>query len=141
MLGPDGFTGYPDLDKQPESQGMYLTFAGLSSEQLSSQAGAGAKLLADYKTKYGSAPVGNYPLYGVAAVQVIMAAIAKSDGTRGSVTDQVLNGSSTISIPAAECVLGKTITIDPKTGDVNAKDITVEIMKGNKETFLKTQSV
>lgn len=141
MLGPDGFTGYPDLDKQPESQGMYLTFAGLASSQLSAQAGAGAKLLAAYKAKYGAAPVGNYPLYGVAAVQVIMAALAKSDGTRASVVDQVLNGSSTISIPADQCVLGKTITIDPKTGDVNAKDITVEIMKGNAETFLKTQSV
>jgi hypothetical protein len=34
LLGPDGFTGYPDLDKQPESQGMYMTFAGLSTEQL-----------------------------------------------------------------------------------------------------------
>ena len=74
---------------------MYLSFAGLSSEQLSKQAGAGAKLIAAYKSKYGAAPVGSYPLYGVAAVQVIMAAIAKSDGTRASVTDQVLNGSST----------------------------------------------
>jgi branched-chain amino acid transport system substrate-binding protein len=141
MIGPDGFTGYPDLDKQPQSQGMYLSFAGLSSEQLSKQAGAGAKLIAAYKSKYGAAPVGSYPLYGVAAVQVIMAAIAKSDGTRGSVTDQVLNGSSSISLPADQCVIGKAITIDPKTGDSSARDITIEIMKGNAETFVKTETV
>jgi branched-chain amino acid transport system substrate-binding protein len=141
MIGPDGFTGYPDLDKQPESQGMYATFAGLASSQLAAQAGAGAKLIAAYKSKYGTAPTGSYPLYGVAAVQVIMAAIAKSDGTRASVTDQVLNGSSSISIPADQCVLGKTITIDPKTGDVNARDISVLFMKNHVETFVKTVSV
>ena len=70
-----------------------------------------------------------------------MAAIAKSDGTRASVTDQVLNGSSSISLPADQCVIGKAITIDPKTGDSSAKDITIEIMKGNAETFVKTESV
>jgi branched-chain amino acid transport system substrate-binding protein len=140
LLGPDGFTGYPDLDKQPESQGMYLTFAGLASEQLEKQAGAGAKLLAAYKAKYGALPVGNYPLYGVAAVQVILAAIAKSDGTRQGVLDQILNGSNSISIPADQCVLGKAITIDPKSGDVNAKDVSVLLMKGNAETFLQAQS-
>ena len=31
MMGPDGFTGYPDLQAQPEAEGMYLTFAGLST--------------------------------------------------------------------------------------------------------------
>ena len=140
MLGPDGFTGYPDLDKQPQSQGMYLTFAGLASEQLQKQQGAGAKLLNAYKAKYGALPVGNYPLYGVAAVQVILAAIAKSDGTRKGVLDQVF-GSTPITIPADQSVLGKELIIDPKTGDVNAKDISVLLMKNHQETFLQAQSV
>ena len=140
MIGPDGFTGYPQLDKQPQSQGMYLTFAGLASEQLTKQAGAGAKLLAAYKAKYGALPVGNYPLYGVAATQVIMAAIAKSDGTRGSILSQVFSGEG-VSIAAADSVLGKELHIDPKTGDVNAKDVSVLVMKKNVETFLKAQSV
>ncbi len=39
-----------------------------------------------YKEKYGKDPVGSYPLYGVAAMQVILDAIAKSDGTRKGVT-------------------------------------------------------
>ena len=140
MIAPDGFTGYPDLDKQAESQGMYLTFAGLTSEELAKQAGAGAKLLAAYNTKYGHPPVGSYPLYGAAAVQVILAAIAKSDGTRAGVLKQVFSGFG-ITIDAASCVLGKSITVDPASGDVNAKDISVEIMKNNTETFLKTQTI
>jgi branched-chain amino acid transport system substrate-binding protein len=140
MLGPDGFTGYPDLDKQPQSQGMYLTFAGLASEQLLKVKGAGGKLLDAYKAKYGHYPVGNYPLYGVAAVQVLLAAIAKSDGTRQGVLDQVF-GSTPITIPADQSVLGKELIIDTKTGDVNAKDISVLIMKNNVETFLQPQEV
>jgi branched-chain amino acid transport system substrate-binding protein len=140
MLGPDGFTGYPALDKQSQSQGMYLTFAGLASEQLLKQGGAGGKLLEAYKAKYGAYPVGNYPLYGVAAVQVIMAAIAKSDGTRQGVVNQVF-GTTPITIPADQSVLGKELVIDPKSGDVNAKDISVLVMKNNAETFLQAQSV
>ena len=73
-------------------------------------------------------------------MQVILAAIAKSDGTRASITSQVLGGSG-ITIPKAQSVTGKDIVIDPKTGDTTAKDITVEIMKNNAETFFKAQSV
>ena len=82
FMGPDGFTGYPDLNKMPEAQGMYLSFAGLSTDLLlaNDPKGAGAKFVASYKKSYGKDPVGSYPLYGVAAVQVILAAIAKSDG-------------------------------------------------------------
>ena len=139
FMAPDGFTGYPDLTKLPEAQGMYLTFAGLSADLLPKD-GAGAKFLADYKTTYGSAPVGSYPLYGVAAIQVILAAIAASDGTRKSVTAAVFGGTG-ISIPASESVLGKALNIDPKTGDVDAKDITIEIVKGNAEATVQAWSV
>ena len=140
MLGPDGFTGYPDLDKQPESQGMYMTFAGLSTTQLVQGGGAAAKLIDAYKAKYHALPASNYALYAVAAVQVILAAIAKSDGTRKSVTDQVFSGAG-IDIPAAESMLGKEIKIDPATGDTNNKDISVLVMKKNVETFFKAQPV
>ena len=34
LFGPDGFTGYPDMLKLPESAGMYLTFAGLTGVEL-----------------------------------------------------------------------------------------------------------
>jgi branched-chain amino acid transport system substrate-binding protein len=141
MMVPDGFTGYPDEDKLPQSQGEYLTFAGLSSDVLSKVKGPGADLLAAFKAKYGHPPAGSYPLYGVAAVQVILAAIAKSDGTRKSITSQVLGSGAGITIPQSQSVTGKAIVIDPKTGDTTAKDITVEIMKNNTETFFKAQTV
>jgi branched-chain amino acid transport system substrate-binding protein len=140
MLGPDGFTGYPDLLKLSQSAGMYLTFAGLTTDQLIAAGGPPQKLIDAYTKKYGKAPTGSYPLYGVAGVQVILAAIAKSDGTRKGVTDAVFSGSG-ITIPKAESVTGKDIVIDPKSGDTSAKDITVEQVKGGKETFLKAQAV
>ena len=94
---------------------MYLTFAGLTQDQLVKAGGAGVKLFDAYKAKYGKDPEGSYPLYGVAAVQVILAAIAKSDGTRKGVNDAVLSGEG-ITIPAAESVTGKEIKIDPAIG-------------------------
>ena len=60
-------------------------------------------------------------MYGVAAVQVILAAIAKSDGTRKGVTEAVLGGAG-ITIPADESVTGKEIKIDPATGDITAQE-------------------
>ncbi len=138
VMAPDGFTGYPDFVKMPEADGVYLTFAGLSTDLLlaNSPDGAGAKFVSDYKAEYGVDPVGSYPLYGVAAVQVILAAIAASDGTREGIRNAVFSGSG-ITIPADVSVLGKSITIDPATGDVDAIDITVEIVKGGAETTLQ----
>lgn len=140
LFAPDGFTGYPDLLKLPQATGMYLTFAGLTQEQLVKNGGAGAKLLQAYQDKYGKAPEGSYPLYGVAATQVILAAIAKSDGTRKGVTEAVLSGEG-VTIPADQSVTGKEIKIDPATGDTTARDLTIEVIKGGKETFEKSQSV
>ncbi|MET3805132.1 branched-chain amino acid transport system substrate-binding protein [Nakamurella sp. UYEF19] len=140
LMGPDGFTGYKDLLALPQSAGMYLTFAGLTTDQLIKADGPGKKLIQAYTAKYGAAPTGSYPLYGVAAVQVILAAIAKSDGTRKGVTDQVFSGAG-ITIPVADSVTGKEIKIDPASGDTTAKDITVEIVKDQKETFVKAQAV
>jgi branched-chain amino acid transport system substrate-binding protein len=140
MMGPDGFTGYPELNKLPEGQGMYLSFPGLTNQDLRAQGGAAAKLLDAYKAKYGSDPASSYALYGVAAVQVILQAISQSDGTRKSVTDQVFSGAG-ITIPADVSAIGKEIKIDPATGDVNVIDITIEQIKGNAETTLKAWPV
>ena len=140
MMGPDGFTGYPDLTALPQAEGMYLSFAGLSADLLKAAGGKGADFLAAYKTKYGKDPVGSYPLYGVAALQVILKAIENSDGTRKGVSDAVFSGSG-ITISAADSVLGKELKIDPMTGDVNTKDITIEVIKGKAETTLQAWPV
>ncbi len=140
MIGPDGFTGYPELQKLPQGQGMYLTFAGLSNDQLREAGGSAAKLLDDYKAKYGSDPSTSFALYGVAATQVILAAIEKSDGTRKSITEQVFSGEG-ITIPADKSAIGKEIKIDPATGDTSAIDISVLVIKDDKETFVAAQPV
>jgi branched-chain amino acid transport system substrate-binding protein len=136
MMGPDGFTGYPALDAQPESEGMYLSFAGLDQSTLLAQGGAGADLVKAYKEKYGKDPVGSYPLYGVAAMQVILDAIAKSDGTRKGITDAVFSGTG-ITIPADKSVIGKEIKIDPATGDSNNKDISILQLTSGQEKLVQ----
>jgi branched-chain amino acid transport system substrate-binding protein len=142
FMAPDGFTGYPDFNSMPEADGALLTFAGLSSDLLAAidPNGAGAKFVKAYKKEYGKDPVGSYPVYGVAAIQVILAAIAKSDGTRKGVTNAIFSGSG-ITIPAKTSVLGKSLTISTLSGDTLAKDVTVEVVKGGQETTLKAQTV
>ncbi len=140
LMGPDGFSGYTGLQKDKNAEGMYLSFAGLDTTSLRKNGGAAAKFLDAYKAKYGADPSTSYALYAVAAVQVILAAIEKSDGTRKSVTDAVFGGSG-ITIPADKSAIGKEIKIDPKTGDTNNIDISILRMKGGAETFVKAQPV
>lgn len=141
MMGPDGFSGYPALQKQTEGEGMYLSFAGLDTESLRKNGGGAGKFLDAYKAKYGADPSTSYALYAVAAVQVILEAISKSDGTRKSITDQVFGGGAGIDIAADKSVIGKEIKIDGKTGDTNNKDISILQLKSGKEAFLKAQPV
>ena len=142
FMAPDGFTGYPEFNSMPEADGAYLSFAGLSSDLLAKidPKGAGANFVKAYKKAYGKAPVGSYPVYGVAAIQVILAAIAKSDGTRKGVTNAIFSGSG-ITIPAKTSVLGKALSISTLSGDTLAKDVTIELVKGGQETTLKAQTV
>jgi branched-chain amino acid transport system substrate-binding protein len=139
VLAPDGFTGFPALNKSTQAQGIYLSFAGLSLDQLKKAGGPGSKLIDDYLKKYGTAPASSYALYGVAAVQVILQALQASDGTRKGVQEALF--SKGVTVPASQSVLGKELAMDPKTGDVSAKDITIEQIKDNAETFVKVQSV
>jgi len=140
VLGPDGQVGYLDLDKMAEAEGAYQTFPGLGISDLAKTATTG-KFLQDYKAKYGKDPDSPYALYGVQALQVILAAIEKSDGTRKGVTPQVVGGSGGVTIPADKAILGKDIKIDPATGDVNAIDMTIQHITGGKEVTLKAWPV
>jgi branched-chain amino acid transport system substrate-binding protein len=142
FMAPDGFTGYPQFNKMPEAAGAYLSFAGLSTDLLlaNNPSGAGATFVAGYKKEYGKDPVGSYPLYGVSAIQVMLAAIAASDGTRVGVQKAIFSGSG-ISIPADQSVLGKAVTINPSTGDTSAIDITIEVIKAGAETTLTAWTI
>jgi branched-chain amino acid transport system substrate-binding protein len=72
-------------------------------------------------------------------LQIILEAIKNSDGTRASINDAVFSKGVTVS--AADSILGKEMTIDKATGDVNVRDITVELVTGGKETTLKAWPV
>ena len=135
FMMPDGFTGYPDFLALPEAQGAYLSFTGLSIDQFP-KGGAAEKFQADYLAEYGEAPTSSFSVYGAAAAQVILAAIAASDGSRKSVYEAM----KSVVIPASESVVGTELKFDAN-GDILSKDITILTVKDNKETFEKAITI
>ncbi|MBK6874427.1 MAG: branched-chain amino acid ABC transporter substrate-binding protein [Kineosporiaceae bacterium] len=140
MMAPDGFTGYPELQGLAQAEGLFLSFTGLTVDQLKAAGGEAAKLLDAYKAKYGKELTSSFALYGVTATQVILAGIEKSDGTRKGVTDAVFTGDG-VTIPADKSLTGKEVKIDTKSGDLTSQDISILTLTGGKETFLKAQPV
>jgi branched-chain amino acid transport system substrate-binding protein len=139
LIAPDGFTGYPTVQKLAEAQDMYISFAGLPASELIKNGGAGAKFVTDFKAKYGHDPASAYAIYGAAAMQFILASVAASDGTRKGVLQQAFSGK--ITITKDQSVIGKEFSIDPKSGDVTVRDMSIQLLTGNVETFLKAWPV
>ena len=135
LMAPDGFTGYPDFLALPEADGAYLSFTGLAIDFFP-KSGTAAKFLADFKKTYKHEPTGAFSIYGAAAMQVILDAISRSNGTRADVYKKA----STTKISDAKSVVGKAISFD-KNGDTVSKDITIEIVKGGAEVGLKVVTV
>lgn len=130
FMMPDGFTGYPDFLALPEAQGAYLSFTGLSIDQFP-KGGAAEKFQADYLAEYGEAPTSSFSVYGAAAAQVMLKAIAASDGTRKGVFEAMKG----IVVPAEESVVGTELRFD-ENGDIVSRDITILNVTDNKETFV-----
>ena len=130
FMMPDGFTGYPDFLALPEAQGAYLSFTGLSIDQFP-KGGAAEKFQADYLAEYGEAPTSSFSVYGAAAAQVMLKAIAASDGTRKGVFEAMKG----IVVPAEESVVGTTLQFD-ENGDIVSRDITILNVTDSKETFV-----
>jgi branched-chain amino acid transport system substrate-binding protein len=139
LLGPDGFTGWPDMDSNPHAAGMYMTFDGLSLATIAAKGGAAARFADAYQARYGAIPT-YLVMYGVAAMQVVLAAIAKSDGTRRGVTDAVFHGAG-VTVPAMESVLGAQIRIDPRTGDTLDRELTILHVSGGGERVVQSLRV
>jgi branched-chain amino acid transport system substrate-binding protein len=139
LIAPDGFTGYPTLQSMAEAQGMYITFAGLPASQLIANGGAGADFVKKFNEKFGADPASAYAIYGAAAAQFILAALEASDGTRKGVRDAAFSGN--IKIPAEKSVIGKEFGLDTATGDVTVKDMSIQLMKDNTETFLMAWAI
>ena len=92
----------------------------------------------DFKAKFGHDPASAYAIYGAAAFQYILKSIEISDGTRKGVRDASFSGK--ITIPADESVIGKEFSVD-ENGDVTVIDMSIQLLTGNVETFLKAWPV
>jgi branched-chain amino acid transport system substrate-binding protein len=83
LFVPDGFTTQQTIDEAPEAApGMFLSVAGVPIDQFK---GAGAEFIKDFKPRLGGKPVDPYAIYGAQAAQVMLNAIAASDGSRADV--------------------------------------------------------
>jgi branched-chain amino acid transport system substrate-binding protein len=133
LMLPDGFTGYPDFLALPEAQGAYISFAGLNNFDFFTAGGAAEKFQNDYRTEYGQPPVGSYPVYGAAVAQVLLTAIAKSDGSR----EDVLKKLKEIVIPAEKSVTGFEVKFD-QNGDSVVQGVTLLQVQNKREVFIKS---
>src|SRR4029450_9342950 len=83
LFVPDGFTTLQTIDGAPgAAPGMFLSVAGVPIDQFK---GKGAEFIEAFKPRPGGKPVAPYAIYGAQAAQVMLNAIAASDGSRGDV--------------------------------------------------------
>jgi branched-chain amino acid transport system substrate-binding protein len=136
LIAVEGFVGYPELDALPAADGMYLTYPGLTLSSITKHT-VGLAFVRDFTGATGGPPVSSYALYGVQALQVVLAAIEKSNGTRESVRSAVFNGPG-ITIGADKAVLGAAVSIAPTTGDCSLQQVTVQLVKNGTESLYGT---
>jgi branched-chain amino acid transport system substrate-binding protein len=95
-LGPDVALSAPDAFNLPEdlrklagdaAEGMYVTNYGIPNDELPP---AGKGFLKSFASEHGGNPGPDFAAsYGAQAAQIFLDAIARSDGTRASVTEEV----------------------------------------------------
>jgi branched-chain amino acid transport system substrate-binding protein len=90
LMLPDGFTTDAIFKRSeggtPNAKGAYFSVAGVGIDKYK---GAALKFISGFKAKLNGAAVDPYAILGAQAAQVLLDAIAKSDGSRSSVIDQV----------------------------------------------------
>jgi branched-chain amino acid transport system substrate-binding protein len=130
LISPDGFSSFGDTVKHAgdASEGMWISIAG---QPYSSLPPAGKKFAAAFGKSIGlpAAKVNPYSNYGATAMQVMLAAIAKSDGSRASATKGLFN----VSV-ATSPIGGFTLN---KNGDTNQGAISFYQIKGGQAVFKK----
>ena len=83
LFAPDGFTTQQTIDEAPEATpGMFMSVAGVPIDEFK---GAGAEFAEKLKPRIGGKPVDPYAIYGAQAAQIMLDAIAASDGSRADV--------------------------------------------------------
>jgi branched-chain amino acid transport system substrate-binding protein len=128
LIAPDGFSSFGDTVKHAgdASEGMWISIAGQPYANLPA---AGKKFAAAFGKSIGlaAAKVNPYSNYGATAMQVLLQSIAKSDGSRASVT-KGLFGISVPSSPIGSFKLNAN-------GDTNAGVISFYQIKGGQAVF------
>jgi branched-chain amino acid transport system substrate-binding protein len=131
MLLPDGFTPFSATNSTSggTSANAYISYPGIPVSQLK---GAGAKFVKAFQKANGGKVPDPYTAYAAQAAQVLLGAIAKSNGTRGSVASKLFN------LKVTNGILGN-FTID-KNGDTTLGTVTFGQLngKGDGVKFLKT---
>ena len=90
LMLPDGFTTDAVFQRSeggtPKADGAFFSVAGVGIDQYK---GAAQTFINGFKTQLGGKAVDPYAILGAQAAKVLLDAIAKSDGTRASVIDNV----------------------------------------------------
>ena len=86
---PDGFTTQQTIDESgvENTQDAFFSIAGVPTDEFESE--AAQTFITTFEDSLGGQPVDPYAIYGAQAAQVILDAIAASDGTRPSVIEQM----------------------------------------------------
>ena len=93
LFAPDGFTTQATIDEAPEAApGMFMSVAGVPIDEF---AGPGAEFAEAIKPRLGGANVDPYAIYGAQAAEIMLAAIAASDGSRGDIIAKLFETSVT----------------------------------------------
>jgi branched-chain amino acid transport system substrate-binding protein len=130
ILVPDGFTptSATYTTSGGTATGVYISHPGVPVDQLK---GAGAAFSTAFTKVNGGKPPNPYTAYAAQATQVLLGAIAKSDGTRSSISSHLAN------LSINNGILG-SFKID-SNGDTTLGIVTFGKIENNKahETFIK----
>jgi branched-chain amino acid transport system substrate-binding protein len=129
ILAPDGFTpisAVVDGAGAKAAEGMTVSVAGLPNEQLGA---TGKKFIKDFGATQPGGNVDPYSSYAAQAMDVMLSAIERSDGTRASVASELFN------TDVHDSILG-SFKIN-ENGDTNANPVTIYKIAGGKQTTLK----
>jgi branched-chain amino acid transport system substrate-binding protein len=113
---PDGFYQQSTIDEAgaENTRNAYFSVAGLPVDEFSSE--AAQEFITTFEQTLGGEPVDPYSIYGAQAAQVLLEAIAASDGTRESVIEQMF------ATDCQGCFLGD-FTFSPEGDPVATGDI------------------
>jgi branched-chain amino acid transport system substrate-binding protein len=129
ILAPDGFTPISAVVQGAgaASEGIYVSVAGQPNENLPQ---AGKTFVKDFGATQSGGNVDPYSSYAAQAADVLLTAIENSDGTRASVTSELLK------TKVDNGIIG-TFTIN-SNGDTSSNPVTIYLIKGGKQTTYKT---